>query len=48
MKIDALKYIGLGLIVVVLVFSNMMMVYKIFFAKNRLNPDYKKPVEVTN
>ena len=24
------------------------MVYKTFFAKNRLNPDYKKPVAVTN
>ena len=48
MKKDTLKYIGLGLIAVVLVFANTMMVYKTFFAKNRLNPDYKKPVEVTN
>ena len=48
MKKDTLKYIGLGLIAVVLVFANTMMVYKTFFAKNRLNPDYKKPVAVTN
>ena len=48
MKKDTLKYIGLGLIAVVLVFANTTMVYKTFFAKNRLNPDYKKPVEVTN
>jgi hypothetical protein len=48
MKRDTLKYIGLGLIAVVLVFANTMMVYKTFFAKNRLNPDYKNPVKVTN
>jgi len=47
-KKDTLKYIGLVLIAVVLVFANTMMVYKTFFAKNRLNPDYKKQVEVTN
>jgi len=48
MKRDTLKYIGLGLIAVVLVFANTMMVYKTFFVKNRLNLDYKKPVAVTN
>jgi hypothetical protein len=47
-KKDTLKYIGLVLIAVVLVFANTMMVYKTFFAKNRLNPDYKKPVAVMN
>jgi len=48
MKRDTLKYICLGLIAVILVFANTMMVYKTFFAKNRLNPVYKKPVNVTN
>jgi hypothetical protein len=48
MNRESLKYIGLGLIAVVLVFANTMMVYKTFFAKNRLNPDYKNPVKVTN
>ena len=48
MNRDTLKYIGLGLIAVALLALNVNMVYKMFFAKNRLNPDYKKPVEITN
>jgi len=48
MKRDIFKYIGLGLIVVVLVFANTTMVYKTFFAKNRPDPNIKKVIITTN
>jgi len=48
MKRDTLKYIGLGLIAVVLLAANINMVYKTFFAKNRLDPSYKQPAVVTD
>jgi len=41
---NTLKYIGLGLIAVALLAVNVNMVYRTFFAKNRLNPDLKKSV----
>jgi hypothetical protein len=48
MKRDTLKYIGLGLIAVILVFANTMMVYKTFFAKNRIDFNIKNHVITTN
>jgi hypothetical protein len=48
MKRETLKYIGLGLIAVVLLAANINMVYKTFFAKNRLNLDLKQPANITN
>jgi len=48
MKIETVKYVGLCFIVIALIVLNVNMFYRMFFAKNRLNPDYKKPVAVTN
>jgi len=45
---NIVKYSGLILVAVVLVFANTMMIYKTFFAKSRLDPSYKQPAVVTD
>jgi len=48
MKIETVKYVGGCFLVIALIVLNVNMFYRMFFAKTRLNPDYKKPVAVTN
>jgi len=48
MNRDTFKYVGLGIIGIVLITANVRMVYSVFFSKSRLYPDIKKVVILTD